>query len=412
MITDFDSKHNKINRNTATVTLSDGRVVPLSMPDNYKKSRLSSLLGNTTKSASQPASADKNQTDNTSQKYHLQAIAGKLLPFERVSKCMRSIRVGKHSVDVIRYATGGAGFANVHRCSSVWHCPVCASAIGEERRLELMNAIAKFSGQVVLVTYTLSHQKFDKLENVFDTLREARRFFKSGRWFQTIKQEYGWIGSVSSVEVTHGKNGWHPHVHELVFLEKFDTNSHELLENALKQRWMLSVMRCDGYANRENGLDLQVADSDIYDYLAKYGKLPERAFEQNRESWRVDHEVTKSNVKISKKDGRTPFQMLIDYDQKNDLQAGKLFQEYAQAFKGKRQLTWSNGMRDYLGLDDEKTDEQLLDELEIVERGEVVATINLAQWRTILKHNYRGHVLKLARANDIKLLQEFIAQLE
>ena len=75
--------------------------------------------------------------------------------------------------------------------------------------------------------------------------------------------------------------------------------------------------------------------------------------------------------------------------------AGKLFQVYAKAFHGRRQLYWSNGLRDLLGLSRELTDEELAAKAED-ERASVLATITVAQWRAIRRFHQEAHLLTVA----------------
>jgi hypothetical protein len=404
-----DKPENKNSKSWDYMT-SDGELVPFHMPSDYVKSSVSQLLGNTTRFASRPLK-DSENSDSTSKKYHLQHVSAGLLKTERVSRCMKAIAPNKINVQVVRHPDGGGGFKNLMRCGSVWTCPVCASIITEKRRDELMHAIANWSGSVVMITYTISHQKFHDLENVFTIIRDARRFFKSGREFQAIKKMYGWAGSVASIEVTHGSNGWHPHVHELVFISKEAGRDHKFLENALKTRWTHSVAKFGGYANKENGLDLTTANSEIYDYIAKFGRLPVNVDHEDKQTWRLDQEIAKSAVKKGKMNGRTPMQLLEDFDG-GDSGAGRLFQEYARVFKGKKQLYWSRGLRDLLGLNDEVEDEEIAENADNEIKGETVAIINLVQWRVIVKNHWRGHVLKLVRAGEIVKLRQWLDRLE
>lgn len=375
----------------------------------YVKIDKNQSLGKNTSFASTPLRDDQN-SDSTSKKYHLQSVSGGLLKTERVSRCMKAIAPHKHNVEVVRHSDGGASFKNLMRCGSVWTCPVCASIITEKRREELMLGIAGWRGSVVMVTYTLSHQKFHDLEHVFTILRDARRFFKSGREFQSIKKMYGWAGSVASIEVTHGKNGWHPHVHELVFISKEGGKDHKFLKNALKTRWVHSVDKSGGHTDMEHGLDLTKADSEIYGYIAKFGRLPRNAEHEDKKTWRLDQEIAKSAVKKGKLNGRTPMQLLEDYD-KGDTKAGRLYCEYARVFKGKKQLYWSRGLRDLLGLNDEIEDEEITENADEDTQGQTVAIINLVQWRTILGNKWRGHVLKLVRAGELAKLRQWLDRL-
>ena len=74
--------------------------------------------------------------------------------------------------------------------------------------------------------------------------------------------------------------------------------------------------------------------------------------------------MTKGHIKKGKAGGETPFDLLrAVLADKNDKQAAALFAEFAKAFKGKRQLSWSNGLKAKFNLV-EKDDEELAAELE------------------------------------------------
>ena len=67
---------------------------------------------------------------------------------------------------------------------------------------------------------------------------------------------------------------------------------------------------------------------------------------------------------------------------KEDKQAAALFAEFAKAFKGKRQLSWSNGLKAKFNLV-EKNDEELAAELE--DNAELLGLISPDEWRDVLK---------------------------
>jgi len=155
-------------------------------------------------------------------RFYLQTLARELLPKERVAQCLRMIVPGINQVDVMLHPTKQkATYRNLITCARLWFCPVCASRITEERAKELTLATARWhdsGGFVAMLTLTLRHNSYQPLGEVLKTLREAHRRFKSGRTFKTMQADYGWSGSVTTLEVTHGGSGWHPHLHELVFL--------------------------------------------------------------------------------------------------------------------------------------------------------------------------------------------------
>ena len=89
--------------------------------------------------------------------------------------------------------------------------------------------------------------------------------------------------------------------------------------------------------------------------------------------------------------------------------AGKLFQVYAKAFHGRRQLYWSNGLRKLLELAQEQTDDELIAQAED-EQASVLATLTVKQWRAIRRYHQEAHLLTVAE-DAPGLLQSIIDRL-
>ena len=114
--------------------------------------------------------------------------------------------------------------------------------------------------------------------------------------------------------------------------------------------------------------------------------------------------MTKGHIKKGKAGGNTfrpPAGSLAD---KNDKQAAALFAEFAKAFKGKRQLSWSNGLKAKFNLV-EKDDEELAAELE--DSAELLGLISPDEWRDVLKVKARATVLELAAAAGWPAVKSF-----
>jgi len=109
--------------------------------------------------------------------------------------------------------------------------------------------------------------------------------------------------------------------------------------------------------------------------------------------WGLDHEITKGHLKKSKK-GRSPMELIRSYVYENDKQAAALFVEYSKAFHGKCQLYWSPGLKERFGIG-EKTDEQIAAEQD--ETAVLLGRIEWPVWKLVLKSEYRGEILELAR---------------
>lgn len=348
-------------------------------------------LGNITKTASD----FNDDIPVTVLKFALQSAARELIPQERIKVCLRYHRPDMTSITVNRHKTAKkAYFSGLMVCSSIWHCAVCAARISEVRRAELTRATNAWTGGIMMVTYTASHKISTPLSEILKTVLDGTRAFKSGEKFQKISEKFGWIGSVKALEPTYGKNGWHPHCHELVFLNHpLNEQALDELQVILKQHWIAVLGRKGFVASTENGLVVSDDKYDLARYVAKFGHEPRMSKDDWKNRWTLAHEVTKAVVKRAKQGGRTPQQLLIDYIA-GDFEAGEAWREYALCFKGKKQLTWSPGMRHLLHLAIEKSDAEIAETEE--KDVEVYAQFSLDQWRQILRHDLRGEILNNA----------------
>ena len=117
--------------------------------------------------------------------------------------------------------------------------------------------------------------------------------------------------------------------------------------------------------------------------------------------------MTKGHIKKGKAGGETPFDLLrAVLADKEDKQAAALFAEFAKAFKGKRQLSWSNGLKAKFNLA-EKNDEELASELE--DNAELLGLLTPDEWRDVLKVRARATVLELAAAAGWPAVKKFLA---
>ena len=241
---------------------------------------------------------------------------GEELKGERVCTCMRNVRGGQEGVSVLRSLQGATHFGGLMTCGSVWACPVCAAKVSERRRVELQGAVATARRQglrVVLLTYTFSHHAHQRLLTLLQALLKAQERMKSGRAADRRREVFGLVGSVRSLECTYGEeNGWHPHVHELVFLpSEVDV---EAFGGEVRQAWEHAAA-AEGLSMNEHGFDCTDSTADVAAYVTKYGKEPR---------WQEANELTKWHVKRGRQEGRTPWD-LLRASSAGDLEAGRLF---------------------------------------------------------------------------------------
>lgn len=251
--------------------------------------------------------------------------------------------------------------------------------------------------RTLLVTFTLQHTSANSLPTVFGALMKARQLLVSGRAARVFNSRYQIAGMVRSLELTFGQNGWHPHLHVLMFAEA----EIPLLafEADIKTRWSECVAAAGSYASWEHGCDVRFTDADIAAYVAKWGKEP---------AWTPAHELTKAASKMGRRNGRTPMQLLADY-LAGDQRAGLLWLQYAVVLKGQRQLYWTPGLRERLGLDEEKTDEQIA--VEEDEIAVILSSLSVGAWRVIIANDARGELLEVANSGDPAQVAGFLAKL-
>ena len=381
-----------------------------------KAAKLAAPLGTNAKSIHTPRKIDPdtgeitggtpefNPMESRVQRFALQAVARKFLPKSRTDKCLmlrqksKDIQVWKSN----EHKT--TSYAGLQTCGSVWACPVCSAKIAERRRLEIQGAMTLHKaagGCVNMLTLTAPHQFSDKLVDLLAKQAKALQAFWNSRQTKAIFKEMGTIGQIRALEVTHGRrseqnNGWHPHYHVLMFqgvgvdLVRFDAPQMGDWQVRLYLVWAACCVKAGlGEPSYAHGLKLDDG-SKAAKYVSKWG---------------LEDEMTKGHTKKAIK-GETPFDFLRSYlADASDKQAGALFKEFAETFKGKRQLYWSPGLKKRYAVMD-KTDEELAGTMDDYAR--LLGTITIDQWRDVLADKGRGTVLMLAASGGWEAVEVYL----
>ena len=357
------------------------------------QTRAEGALGNTAKfvSAGLPECSKAGR-------WRLQTVAAELLPAERVAHCCRT----PHGQAVhILHTPGAAHYGGLQTCGSVWACPVCAAKVTERRRQELGAAIQAWEAQggcVLMATYTLRHRAEDTLAWLLAGLLAARKRLRTGRAAQAFDRRYGVVGSVRALEVTWSeRNGWHPHVHELLFVEgSLSLEAREALQADLQARWSVAVDQAGLRAVNEHGCRVQLGAWSAAEYVAKFGV---------ERSWGSAEELTKQACKRGKVGSLGPQGLLVAC-LGGDAEAGARYVEYAKTLKGSHQLRWSPGLRDRLGLAAAKSDRELAEEPE--ETAVLLCSLSLGEWRAVVAQDLRAELLAVASQGRVSLVTELL----
>lgn len=277
---------------------------------------------------------------------------------------------------MVRVNDGVAHYSGLQSCGSVWACPACAAKIRQARADELESAIDQWlarGGGVEFVTFTIPHGERDALADTFDLLADAwRKGVLGGRGFALDRRVWGIPAWVRTVEVTLGPNGWHPHIHALLFTDRPWTPRQRAMRGAaLFARWSRFVHRATGQACSRQAFRIVGAAEGAGRYIAKV---------QESDSWRLGLELTRSDLKTGRRGSVTPFE-LVEAAHDGEAWALARWWEWEQVTRGRRMMTWSRGGRTTVGLLEEApTDEELAEE-EV--GGELVLSLNPSSWARI-----------------------------
>lgn len=324
-----------------------------------------------------------------------------------------------------------AGIGNVQACGSVWACPVCAAQIQRERAEELRRVLewAQREGHtIVMATMTLRHYQRDTLADLWDAISTGWAGVTRGSQWASEKvdaytdrlerweaaralalegkgrmprggragirpqrrigdqERYGILGWSRTVEVTSGRHGWHPHVHAVLVLEG-NTAQSELnavvAGDRMHGRWAAALAAAGYESDRDKGgyhlLIGESAQEAIIEYVTKdQGTDTPDLIDADA----LSREATMGAWKHGRRAGKTPFQLLasIDY-QAFPVESAKWearWREFVAASEGRRQMTWSAGLRELAGMaEDARTDEEIAAD---DRAGEVRLTVDAEDW--------------------------------
>jgi len=376
-------------------------------PDSQRKGDVrGGSLGSTRNPLPPPGLRAKLQA-NRAERYDLLASAralflnegkreGLLYPqnWHRTAKCKWTPVAGSIGVHASREHRS-AFYSGVMNCGSVWACPVCAAKVQERRREEVAKAVAwadAQSLQAVMVTLTFPHYFSQQLADLLEQQKTALKHLREGSPWVRFKKATGYRGLIRSLELTHGLNGWHPHTHELWFVDA--ATDADAMKKIVLAHWKSSCVRA-GLLDLDNAE--QVVAFDAYsidvkgwctasDYLAK---------QDDSRHWGVDAEIAKASTKAGRAKGKHPFALLAMF-QDGDRNAGRRFLDYAAAMKGKRQLFWSPGLKAEVGVIEQSDEEVAEDQRDV---ADLLGHLEIEQWKLIRQAGLRAKVLDLAESN-------------
>lgn len=232
-----------------------------------------------------------------------------------------------------------ASIGNVQTCGSVWSCPVCAARIAVQKGKLVQKALqyAKENNQIpIMVALTASHDLHTPLKEFKKKFKAAWNMFSAHRQWKNFKKNYGLRHWIANREITYGANGWHYHMHLLLFMDavslKYADNDIKL-EEALSKLWLNCLAHKGLSGLEEYALKVSAGENVGVTYLTKIGLT------EDAKTGDLQYEMTASG---NKKSGYTIWDILR-HASYGDKTSETLYIEFVGAMFGDSFLSFSKG---------------------------------------------------------------------
>jgi hypothetical protein len=259
-----------------------------------------------------------------------------------------------------------------------------------------MRTVLTSGGSASLITLTMRHHAGQKLSDCWAALSSAWRAVLSGQQWRDDQELGGLLGWVRVVEATHGRNGWHLHVHVLACWKRsVSLGLAQEIGQRMWQRWTKALER-HGFTSwkHRGGVDVRMATLGT-DKLSQYFT-------------KLAREVTYSHTKEAR-GGRSPFGIVTDGLRTGDADDLDLWAEWEQVSFGKRQLTWSLGahdLRKFAGLGEQSDEEIAAEDL----AGEDTIALPHPTWEALLLGELTTDLLDAAELQGVQGARAFLTQ--
>jgi len=303
------------------------------------------------------------------------------------------------SVGVVVDGNGAARLTGLAHCGSIWECPVCQMAIKSARSREVMSAVEKHGRKrVAMLTLTVRHGIGHDLKHARDVVSNAWRATMMGAAFARFKDRLGLFGTIRALEVTHGANGWHPHLHILLFIDN-EIPAEQLIDvsdeddpDKTHRRWIPPELSwlIDRWRSKVAAIDPELTPSAEHgvtlspvsglNYITKLGlELTDPGHKEgrrgNRSPLQIAHDFVEASARIQPGPGQTREEQLIRRD-------AAIWRDYCAGMKGAKFLTWSRGLKRAFGIVERSDAEIAHHEEEPTERVQV-GRIERYAWQSI-----------------------------
>lgn len=320
--------------------------------------------------------------------YHARQLLNSFGLYGRVASCGARLVNRSEGVKVFRRPDRVHGrVGGVCMCGSSLACPVCAPRISGLRVGEIEQAVIRARHQgsrIYMVTLTTPHREgVNLLQEIRDwsSMYEIATKGRNSLPFREFKR-----GDINAAEIVRSvAAGWHFHRHQLVFSK----NHIEPDFCAMREQWRHAAQCLGRYRDgwEEHAFEVhEVFDGE--EYVSKIG-------------CELGSPLTKASRSII-------WLLLADFED-----PGRWGADYVEAVWALQQtkvsaLRWSRGLRNGLGLEEAKTDEQAAIET-ATPTDELLGRLSTHQWEKVVLWNLEAELVQVAQ-DGVSSLNDFLIE--
>jgi hypothetical protein len=330
-----------------------------------------------------------------------------------IPRCRKCGRVRRANVVGVRESSGVGGFSGLVTCGSVWVCPVCSSKVAARRAIEVGAVCVEAVRQgyaVGFLTKTLRHHEGQSLKLLWDSVSVCWKAVTQSWSWRESKRECGVIGYTRAGEVTVGGNGWHPHLHVLIFYAA-DARPEDVaaMVEAIDGTWARSAVRAGLAEPLAVGQDFRVIGAGDIARVAEYVSKVHKDGDEDVSKLGLELTWSASKKARTQYGTRSMWDVLEGALERGEVDDVKRWREFEKVSKGRRQLTWSNGLREMFALPEEVSDEEVAAE-ELGCEDDTVLYITARGWDQLVKHqqNLIPEILDVVERGGFSALATFL----
>src|SRR6266567_4400780 len=289
-----------------------------------------------------PAAAVVERMQRREARYKLRSALRRVTSLKRLSSC--GLPLGEMTA---RRLDGIHHFTGMSTCGFGFACPVCAAKIRAHRADEVSRAVVaalQMGMDALFVTRTIPHSAEDKLEVTLGLLTEGRRYVSNQTVVKRVRKSAGYIGGIAAKEITYGFNGWHPHSHDIEYMEHELSLEHFAILSSVYYDYLNRFYSRYGFdgLSRQHGVRVEHVQLDGVTLARYVAKLQEGGDIRLHTA----HELVRADLKRGRGAGSlSPFEIATEFFATGDVALLDLYHEFERESYGRSVIRFTKGLR-------------------------------------------------------------------